>query len=106
MADQEYIDEFVKAHNRFAKFGVTLFKITKLEPLNEISKTSSIDNGYWVLGSFIEEIKVGSPIRFARIANKIHPKGCDGVFYTSEIVEYKDSIATTQNSRYKIEKLV
>jgi hypothetical protein len=106
MTEQEYINEFVKAHSRFAKFGITLHKITKIEALNEFSKTSSITDDYWTLGSLMEEIKVGSPIWLARVANKNYPAGRDGVFSTSKVVDYKDGIAITQNSRYKIEKLV
>lgn len=106
MTDQDHINEFVKAHKPFAKFGVSLYKITKIESISEESKGSVISDNYWTLGSLVNDVVVGKPIRMIRIANSNHPKGRDGVFATSVVVEYKDDIATTRNSKYKIEKLV
>ena len=106
MTDQEHIDKFIEAHKGYAAYRVPLHKITKIESLNEQSKQSEIHNDYWTLGHLMEEVKVGSPIFLARIANSNYPSGRSGVFSTSEVVEYKDNIATTKNSKYKIEKLV
>lgn len=106
MTDQEYIDKFVEAHKPFAKFGVTLYKVTKIESITDESKESKVYDNYWTLGMLKQDVMIGSPIIMARVANIHYPNGRDGIFQTSTVIDYKDGIATTKNSKYKVEKLV
>ena len=105
MTHQDHINKFIEGYKRFSKFNISLYKATKLVSLNEESKHSEIHNNYWVLGMLLQDLKVGEPLKLARVANSKNPSGKDGIFTTSPIISIEDDVVVTQNSQYKLEKL-
>ena len=59
--------------------------------------------GYWVIGHLIFDITEGRPIQMDREIRNGENVG--GYFQTSKVLSYKNGIAKTLNSEYKVEVL-
>lgn len=106
----EEFGTFADLIKKYEGYNLELFKVTKLESLNEVSKRNEIHNDYWVVGTKIKEAEISKRFGIVRIVNSKNPnEETSGIFWTSPVVgvecflDYQ--IIETKNSKYKVEKL-